>query len=210
MLKRDYIIRDIHKDELYNLAEFVVNQNYDHHSANASMACKRKEIEILFNEERMFFHDSCYTVAFDRDHEIVGSIRTMQWGGQGSLPIEKVFNINISDFTTRETQASIWHIGRLAVKRGHSNIELFKTMILSAIEPICQDINSVAFAECDVKLMRTLKRMGINTEVIAEPVVYLSSTTAPVRMSGKTLSNFYFQNYRPAQSASKNVVKMLM
>lgn len=204
MLNEDYAIGDFRKDQLYNLVKFVVDQNYNRHPQNANIAHKSEEIEMLFNEEKSIFHDAYYTVAFNNNDEIVGSIRTMEWRVNGTLPIEKIFNIKILDFVDKEMRPAIWHIGRFALKKGYSNIELFKTMIFNAIEPICQDIHSVAFAECDIKLMRTLKKMGIDTEVIAEPVVYLGSTTVPIRMTGKTLSNYYFQNFIPSQSGLNN------
>lgn len=40
-------------------------------------------------------------------------------------------------------------------------------MILSALQPVCRDNNSIAFAERDAKLMLTLKKIGIKVEAIA-------------------------------------------
>lgn len=206
----EFTIRNIREEQLIELAKFVVEQNMIHHIQDSLTSTNNLEVDMVYKEERSFFSQSIYAVAYDIYNEIVGSIRTMECRGNEILPLEKIYKIDIDDFIDKELKPTIYHIGRFAVKKGYSNIELFKTMILSAIEPICQNPNGVAFAECDIRLMRTLKKMGIDTEIIAKPVVYLGSTTVAIRMSGKTLSNFYFQNFKPIQDNSNGFLKMVI
>ncbi|WP_146113715.1 hypothetical protein [Sphingobacterium gobiense] len=47
------------------------------------------EVDMIYDEEKSFFSQSLYTVAYNMDNEIVGSTRTMEHRGHATLPIEK-------------------------------------------------------------------------------------------------------------------------
>jgi len=63
-----------------------------------------------------------------------------------------------------------------------------------AITPVCKEENSLAFAECDSKLLRVMNIMGIKTEVIGDSIDYLGSKTIPVSMNYNGLKDFYIAN----------------
>ena len=66
--------------------------------------------------------------------------------------------------------------------------------MMYAITPICKDKNSVAFAECDSKLLKVMNLMGIKTEIIGDSINYLGSETIPVSMNYEGLKGFYDAN----------------
>lgn len=66
--------------------------------------------------------------------------------------------------------------------------------MVQAIAPICKNKNSIAFAECDSKLLRIMLAMGIKATVIGESVNYLGSETIPVCMTYEGLIDFYNDN----------------
>ena len=71
---------------------------------------------------------------------------------------------------------------------------LLKTLMMNAIEPICQNENSLALAECDIKLFRVLKLFGINGIKLEKPVCYLGSETIPVAFTYESLIRFYTEH----------------
>ena len=200
MSKEEISIGTIGEDGLYRLAKFVVDQNLLHHQNSLNREAYQVDIDDVFKEECNFFSDSIYTIAKDNHDEIIGSIRTMKWNERDQLPLEKIFTMQVRDYIEKENIPTIWHIGRFAVKKGCSNISLFKNMVLRAISPICEIRNSVAFAECDTRLIYTLQKLGIDVEVLKEPILYLGSQTAPVRMTGETLTDFFAKNVNLADS----------
>lgn len=89
---------------------------------------------------------------------------------------------------------SIWHIGRFVIKRGVGNINLFKKLMVCAIAPICNDKTSIAFAECDSKLLRVILSLGIVAIPVDKAITYLGSETFPIMMNYNGLIDFYRNN----------------
>jgi hypothetical protein len=130
----------------------------------------------------------------NRRDQILGSVRTLRWNKIDPLPFEKIFNLSAWDFFNIAEDPTVWHIGRFAVCKDISTIGCFKSLVHCAISPICNVENSVVFAECDSKLLKTLSRMGIKSDVIAEPIYYLGSETIPVSFHVNSLKEFLVKN----------------
>lgn len=181
-------------NQLFELATFVVTENFKHHTNCVKPLGYENEINSIFKEELNYFNNSQIFVSRDFDKSIIGSIRVLRWNYLDTLPIQKIFNINPSLFIDENPQKPIWHIGRLAIRRGIRNINLFKQLMVCAIAPICDNENAVAFAECDTHLLRVLQAYEIHAKPIGKPVFYLGSETIPILMSYKGLINFYNKN----------------
>lgn len=182
------------KNEIFNLAEFVVTENFNHH-VNSELPNKYySDVNSIYKEELNFFKNSQTFVSKKSNGNIEGVIRVLKWNYSDVLPLEKIFGINPIEITGMSPLKSIWHIGRFAIKQGVNDINLFKKLMICAIEPVCKNENAVAFAECDSKLLRILRMLGIEVTVIGEPVNYLGSETIPVCMTYKGLIGFYRNN----------------
>ncbi|OED43731.1 hypothetical protein AB832_02410 [Flavobacteriaceae bacterium (ex Bugula neritina AB1)] len=181
-------------DEISTLAEFVVTENFKHHSNNNLPINYKNDIISISEEEVKSFNNSDIFVVKDSLGKISGSIRVLKWNYQDELPIEKIFGINPIDITGHSPLKHIWHIGRFAIKKESKDITLFKRLMVCAIAPICTHENSVAFAECDSKLLRVLLALGIKATVIGEPIDYLGSETIPVCLPYEGLIDFYNKN----------------
>lgn len=181
-------------DELRTLAEFVVQENFNHHTASLLPDEYYQDIEAVFNEELQYSKNAKTFVFKNAEGEIEGAIRVLRWNYVDILPIQKIFNINPIEITGMSPLKKIWHIGRFAIKKGESDINLFKRLMVCAIKPICECENSVAFAECDSKLLRVLRILGIEVTVIGEAITYLGSETIPVYMTREGLLKFYRKN----------------
>lgn len=66
--------------------------------------------------------------------------------------------------------------------------------MVCAINEVCRSENSLALAECDVKLLRILKLMGIEAITLADSINYLGSETIPVMLSYNSLKSFLDKN----------------
>lgn len=194
MILRKANIERLQIDELYDLAKFVVTENFKHHTSRINPLDYEKEINYVFKEELKYFGNAQVFVSRGGNISITGSIRVLRWNFLDTLPVQKMFNINPVVFSGGNHHKPVWHIGRFAIKKGNRDINLFKQLMVCAIAPISNDENAVAYAECDNKLLRVLMAWGINARRIGNPVYYLGSETTPVCMAHDDLIDFYNKN----------------
>ena len=187
--------------ELKRLVEFVLDQNFEHHLNNVLEKNYQTSLIALYKEELIYSKNSEIFIAKDEFDNIVGSIRVLKWNGIDRLPLEKIFNINIRYQEWGTGLNSIFHIGRLAIRKEVRNLNLFKKLMMCAIKPVCSHPNGIAFAECDVKLLKTLNLLGIETIIIGSSINYLGSETIPIALKTQGLLDFYYKNIAIISSA---------
>jgi len=182
-------------NSLHDLAKFVVFENFVHHSKYFNPQQLKQEVDIVYKEEVKFNNSKIFVSRDDKDN-INGSIRVLKWNSKDILPIEKLFEIKPSSLINN-IDTEIWHIGRFAIKQfsDKAGFGVFKTLMTFAINEVCKNENSIALAECDVKLLRILRLLGIEAEALADPIYYLGSETIPVLLSYKGLKRFLDKNY---------------
>ncbi|CAL2083558.1 conserved protein of unknown function [Tenacibaculum sp. 190524A02b] len=176
------------KRELFKLIQFIVKENYAHHTVNDNTSSLFTECYDLYKEEALFFENSAYYIAKDIQNTIVAGIRVCKYKDV-SLPIEKIFGIDIKKFIS--PKQPVFHIGRFAIHKKCKSLVLLKQLLVLALAPLTKDTQSVAFAECDAKLYRILRMLGIKVSAIGDPVVYLGSTTIPIIIHFKDFIHFY-------------------
>jgi len=191
ILTKNYLEK-LGKHQLSELAEFIVMENFIHHSNGETPEDYNKDIKSIYNEEVKYYSNSEVYVAKDYLGFILGSIRVLKWNYMDLLPLQKIFGIN--PIMAMKNSNDIFHIGRFAIKKEVRDIKLLKQLMVYAIAPVCQHEGNIAFAESDSKLLRTLNLMGIKTTVLGESVDYLGSETIPISMSYDGLINFYNKN----------------
>ena len=188
-------LNQLELEQLTELAKFVVEENFSHHSENDMPEIElQHDVNEVYNEELSYFRNSEIFMVKDPVGKILGSIRIIKWDYKTKLPIQKLFNINPLDISRSQNVSSIWHIGRFATNKTNQDRTLFKKLMICAITPICKEENSVACAECDSKLLRVMNMMGIKAEVIGDSINYLGSETIPVSMNYEGLRGFYDAN----------------
>ena len=180
---------------LYSLAKFVVTENFQHHERRYDLNNFEEETESVYEDEISYCNSTVF-VSTDNSGGIIGSIRTIKWNGYDVLPMQKLFYIDPLCFLSDEV-TNIWHIGRFAIKHecDKRSFRLFKTLMVFALNEVCKSEESVALAECDSKLLRILKALGIEAEILADPIHYLGSETIPVLFKYDTLKKFLNKNY---------------
>ncbi len=193
MLTKNYLER-LGQHQLSDLAEFIVSENFKHHTNHAAPEEYTKDVKSIYNEEVSFYNNSKIYVAKDYIGSIIGSIRVLQWNYMDLLPIQKIFGINPLLTIENLESNNIYHIGRFAIKKDVRDIKLLKQLMVYALAPVCQHKGNVAFAECDSKLLRILTLMGIKATILGESVDYLGSETIPIAMSYDGLIGFYNKN----------------
>lgn len=179
------------KNEIIDLAEFVVKENFNHHKQGQLSSNYKNDLLEIYNEEMKFFNNSNIFISRNSKNEINGSIRVLNWNYKDILPIEKIFKIKPLDIIQKNSIKYIWHIGRFAIKKNITDISLFKKLMVAALTPVCKHENSVVFAECDSKLLRIMNILGIQTIQVGEPINYLGSETIPIHMYFEGLISFY-------------------
>lgn len=193
----DYTLYKVGSEYLYKIAEFVVLENYSHHTENLSSYNLVNEIKYVYKEELEYSETSRVYILENSLNEIVGCIRVMLWNKLNELPIQKIFKINPLNYIANAEDAIFWHIGRFAISSSInvSSITIFKKLMFFAIEPIFGKSNSYMIAECDSKLLKVMGLLGIRTTKLSNGVHYLGSETIPVYSSQTDLSSFY-NNYK--------------
>jgi hypothetical protein len=180
-----------------DIAGFVVRENYKHHSNSRPNIHFDAEVEAVYREEVRYFNHSRIFVAKNSENNIIGAIRLMLWDGRETLPIQSLFGIQcLNDISPDDSCSAIWHIGRLAVNTdiGRHGLLLFKSLLLYAMYPICNRKKGIVFAECDSKLLRTMKLMGIRVHSLGNGIEYLGSETIPVYSTYDDLVGFFREN----------------
>ncbi|UZT97107.1 hypothetical protein ODZ84_18170 [Chryseobacterium fluminis] len=196
--------------DLRELSEFVVTENFNHHENDTDAEQFRAEVDDIYQEEKSFNNSKIF-VSRDSDQKINGSIRVLKWNRTDVLPLEKLFSINPQDII-KNKGTDIWHIGRFAIKKGidKTGFGVFKTLMAYALNEVCQNENSVAIAECDAKLLKVLKLMGIEAITLAKPIHYLGSETIAVLLTYNGLKRFLDKNChlmsKPASDLHQSVV----
>jgi len=183
---------------LKELARFVVEENYKHHSTNSvSKEELESEIMAVYNEERTLFSDTSLIYIARYNHKIIGSIRVYKWDKKKELPIEKLYGINPLEAISQDRRTEYWHIGRFAIdsSSGISTIHLFKQLMVYAVSPIMQSEYGYMVAEVDAKLLKVVNALGIHTINLGKSIYHLSSKTIPVYASQKGITPFY-QHYQ--------------
>lgn len=192
---KGYAIYESDDEILYELAEFVVRENYLHHSGQNSIPLLA-EIENVCNEERRLINLSRVLVARNAEGQIIGSIRVTRWDKKTTLPLESLFGINPLDLNFDNKVTTFWHIGRFSISKegAFSTILLMKTLMIYAIYPIVKAVSGCLLAEVDRKLFYALGKLGIIVSQLAPSIHYLASETIPVYSTSKAMMCFYERN----------------
>lgn len=185
---------NLKQNEIFNISQFVVSENFKHHLKKELSANYVTDIDLAYLEDMNYSKNSQIFIVKNKEGEIIGSIRALKWNYINELPIQKMFGINPLAYINGNSINEIWHIGRFAIKKGVRSIRLLKKMLVYAIGPICEHKDNIAFAECDAKLLRIMAIMGIKAKIIGKSIDYLGSETVPVCMSYNGLIDFYNKN----------------
>ena len=189
----NYSIIEVGLERLYDIASFIVSENYNHHSTDGIPHNINDEIDHIYDDELVYSSNALYYVVIDKGGKMIGSIRTFKWNKFIKTPMEKIFNISPLDKVKNSSTSSFWHIGRFAInsKAGFSTIKLFKQLMILAITPIVNDNESYMFAETDSHLLHIMNSLGIETIQLGKSETYLASETIPICSSRKGLLPFY-------------------
>jgi len=198
-----YTIWQISTENLFELAEFVVRENYKHHVGHYTDEEIQREIALVYQEELLYADTSVAFLVRNLQGHIIGSIRIFKWDRHQILPIQKLFGINPLTSIHAGEEYSYWHIGRFAIDSlaGISTLTLFKQLMVYAIHPIIQTEQSYMVAETDSKLLKVMNALGIQTTQLGESLNYLASETIPVCSSREGLIPFY-NRYKGLRAAS--------
>lgn len=193
--REDYSIYESDEEVLPALAEFVVEENYRHHSA-LNTSIPKEEVERVLKEERTLINLSRIFIARDKMGRIIGSIRLTKWDRKTKLPLETLFGLNPLDLAISADVTTFWHVGRFSIsQRGISSKNfLMKTLMIYALYPIIKDGTSCLLAEVDRKLFNILGKLGIIVTQIAPSTYYLASETIPICSKSEALISFYDRN----------------
>lgn len=177
--------------EISELAAFVVSENMKHHRSAKCPRLLESERQTVCDEESRFANSRIFA-ARSANGTLVGTIRLLKWNRMDLLPIEKLFGISPLDLLASGTPAEVWHLGRFAVSREGNTFgsTLFKILMTLALSEICSSGPSLTLAECDVRLLRTVNLLGIESDVLAPPLHYLGSDTVPVSLHYSSLCRF--------------------
>lgn len=194
MKSQNYLER-LEMEQLSELANFVVNENMTHHTGEEEESENIQDlVKKIYYEDLNLFFNSEFFVSKDPSGEIEGAIRVVKWDYNQELPIQKLFQINPLQITNSKRRTPIWHIGRFATKKNIGDRFLFKKLMVCAIAPLCKKKRGLAFAECDSKLLKVMRLLGIKANVLGKSINYLGSETIPISLDYEGLKEFYNEN----------------
>ena len=135
ILTKNYLEK-LNANQILDLAQFVVTENFKHHSENVLPEDYKKDINSIKKEELNYIKNSQIFVAKDYSGSILGAIRVLRWNYTDILPIQKIFGINPLLAIHQPSINNIYHIGRFAIKKdagdigaGHSVTALYEIIL---------------------------------------------------------------------------------
>ncbi|MBU8883854.1 hypothetical protein KSK37_12230 [Kaistella sp. DKR-2] len=162
------------------LISFVLTENELHHGKGNVFTEMEAEKAALCDEEAQYHNSHIFAAMFQK--RICGSIRIFKRKAFQQLPTEKLYPVDLTAIT--EAGQPVYHIGRFAIAKGcdEKSFRIFKTLMALALNVADKEPTGTVFAECDLKLLRTIRLLGIEAEAIGEPMLYLGSETVPVQL----------------------------
>lgn len=187
------------------LISFVIHQNYLHHGEH-KMLNDLEDLNAALCAEEQHYVPSHIFLAVSKG-EMCGSIRIFKKKPFQQLPMEKLYPIALQK-VAGENEA-VYHIGRFAIRKGidQNGFRIFKTLMVQALNIATQDQGGVVLAECDSKLLRTLRLLGIEAEAIGVPIFYMGSETIPIRLPWAGYQDFLKKNKSLLQHEGRPVGK---
>ena len=179
-------------ENIHELINFVIDENLLHHREIIRAEDLHSRRQQLYSEEKQYSNAHIFVAM--SNNIICGSIRIFQKTPTQILPIEKNFDIKIENFASEEIP--VYHIGRFAISKGSDKkgFHIFKTLIALALRVAQKDFGGIVFAECDVKLLRTIRLLGIEAEAIGKPTLYMGSETVPIKLPWAGYQGFLEKN----------------
>lgn len=170
------------------LISFVLTENELHHGKGNVFTEMEAEKAALCDEEAQYPNSHIFAAMFQ--NRICGSIRIFKRKAFQQLPTEKLYPVDLTAIT--EAGQPVYHIGRFAIVKGcdEKSFRIFKTLMALALNVADKEPTGTVFAECDLKLLRTIRLLGIEAEAIGEPMLYLGSETVPVQLPWANYQSF--------------------
>lgn len=204
----NYYFTKLNSTEIPELIHFYLVTTQEHYKLDQySSQDYHKDYESLIREDVVFFEQSIYYVLRNKiDHGIQASIRITYWDKQTPLPIQKLFNIKTDDLLIPNID-NFWHIGRFVIsgKIIGNRIHILKKMLYDAFYAPYTLGKGLIIAECDRKVVNTLRKLEIETYQLGNPIIYLYSETLPIYIRSEWLETFIQKN-KLAQSSVENDV----
>lgn len=204
----NYYFTKLNKSELPELIHFYLVTTQEHYKLDSySEEEYRFDFESLIGEDQIFFDRSIYYVLRRKlDNSIHASIRITFWDKETSLPIQKLFDIQTESLLIPHV-INFWHIGRFVIsnKIVGNRINILKKMLFDAFYGPHRLGSGLVIAECDRKVVNTLRKLEIESYQLGDPIIYLYSETLPIYIKSEWLETFIEKNKYSQLSLGNNV-----
>ncbi len=204
----NYYFTKLNKSELPELIHFYLVTTREHYKLDSySEEAYKFDFESLMGEDQIFFDCSIYYVLRSKLHNSIHAcIRITFWDKETSLPIQKLFDIETESLLIPHV-TNFWHIGRFVIsgKIVGNRINILKKMLFDAFYgPHCLG-SGLVIAECDRKVVNTLRKLEIESYQLGDPIIYLYSETLPIYIKSEWLEAFIEKNKYSQLSVGNNV-----
>ncbi|WP_324755842.1 hypothetical protein [Sphingobacterium thalpophilum] len=193
----NYYFTKLRKDELPDLIDFYLRATQEHYKLSAySEQDYQTDYASLIGEDLVFFDQSEYYVLRSKtDNGIYASIRITYWDKETNLSIQKLFAIKTEDLLLPDIE-NFWHIGRFVIsgRIAGNRINILKKMLFDAFYVPYSLEAGLIIAECDRKVVNTLRKLEIESYQLGDPIIYLYSETLPIYIRSEWLEVFIQKN----------------
>ena len=193
----NYYFTKLNSAELPELIHFYLITTQEHYKPDGySEQDYHTDYNALIGEDSAFFDQSIYYVLRSKiNNEIHASIRITYWDKEICLPIQKLFDIKTEDLLIPEVD-NFWHIGRFVIsgKIIGNRINILKKMLFDAFYGPYSLGNGLVIAECDRKVVNTLRKLEIESYQLGDPIIYFYSETLPIYIKSQWLETFIQKN----------------
>lgn len=193
----NYYFTKLNSAELPELIHFYLVTVQEHYKLDEySEEDYDIDYKSLIGEDSAFFDQSIYYVLRSKTNNAIhASIRITYWDKEICLPIQKLFGIKTKDLLVPEID-NFWHIGRFVIsgKIIGNRINILKKMLFDAFYGPYSLGNGLIIAECDRKVVNTLRKLEIESYQLGDPIIYFYSETLPIYIKSQWLATFIKKN----------------
>lgn len=204
----NYYFTKLNRKELPELLHFYLDTTQEHYKLNEQDRQNlMSDFKSLMGEDLSFFDQSFYYVLRAKiDNSLQASIRITYWDRKTCLPIEKLFAIEAKSLILPHIN-HFWHIGRFVIsgKIEGNRINILKKMLFDAFYAPYTLGKGLIIAECDRKLVNTLRKLKIESHQLGPPIIYLYSETLPIHIKSESLETFIQKNAGAQCSIENNI-----
>lgn len=169
------------------VSKFIANVYYSRDDYNFNCSLEELENKII-QEDKMYIGESHVYTVYNKQNEILGTVRKIRKTNKIVLPIEREFDVDLKKYDDEFDK--VFEVSRFGTKT--ANPRVFQILIKEGINQF--DNNDLLVASLDSRVLMGLRKLRFPWKTIAKPKEYMGSKTVPVILKKQIIDNRFIED----------------